>query len=319
MGYQYKPSELAVLSQFAGDQPGYAPMETYFRDNRYSPLAPVLQGPADIHTPADYQYNEMQPEGPAPFFRDRNSSQFNTDWHLPPHLFKFEKRAVTTEELFGPPVPTRVDPTNGNFNFYGTLRNYTSLADKARSQHGAYNGYAPPIGDPATGIPSETGPYCPTVWDGYSNGLEKTERRRPNYWLYNVPTYLGEQLRGLVSLTPPMANAFPNRSGGSSAPFMGWGTPLKPYGPLDGLGLPPTHASVGERPYRRNEGVGEIAASFPQYRPEWVGYQRAPVPTAEVMRPQNRLYADLGERWVGGVKHVRCDDDAPEMINGFDV
>lgn len=271
-GYRYKNIKEIVgdFTQGSKSEQLYTPpLRTVNRDMHYS-IEDVMQngvsmGAAAMNDPNYYQYNEFMMEGPLPHFKSR-SAQLNTDLHLPPHLFRPNRRETYHEELYGPPSGRYNPEIYGNANISGRIRNYTSLADKNRLMKGAYNFYTP-VDTVCEESGGNTG--CGSVFDGFSNGMQKTERRRVNYGLERVP-HSEEMLRNLVPLTSPMENVFSNRLGGTSTSYLGLGTMYN----NPNLSDPYTHAGPGEKHYWRNEGVSEVNPQFEQYRQPFIGYQQ---------------------------------------------
>lgn len=300
MPYTYSQQELGMLRQFADGTADAYPLLNSTR-------VPIVDPNNEWST------NPFMEEGPMPMFRDRNAAQFNTDNHLPWNLFKPNRSAVLTEDLIGAPLPVQPEPY-GNKNFAGTLRNYVALADKTRGAHGAYNGYLPPM---------NVGESYPTVWEGFGNGFEQTERRRRAYNLVQVPFHPGVLQRGKVPLQSPMCHVWPNRDRFYSNTFAFPGSIYNPASAdsadaaacvvnVNGNDYEAyTHAGVGERRYRKNEGVGEVNARFEAYRPEWHGYQWVPNEgghVTSVMRPTNKQLMEEGIRWTGNKKFIYPDD-----------
>jgi hypothetical protein len=292
MPYSYTSKDTQTLKEFA-----YGPTDAY-------PLLTDHRNRVSEPNPSnEWATNPFMEQGPQPLWRDRNSAQFNTDLHLPPNLFKPNRAAVFQEDLTGPPLPVQPEPYH-NKNFMGTLRNYTSLADKVRGAHGAYNGYLPPM--------EKSGEF-PSVWEGFDSGYQKTERRRRNYYLTQVP-YQGELKRNTVPLTPQLCNVWPNRDRFTSNT---WAFPESLYNPayvesgnagacvvdINGHNYEAyTHGGVGEERYWKNEGVGEEYERYDVYRPEWIGYQWIPNEgghVTSVMKPNNKMLMEEGIRWTG--------------------
>lgn len=252
----------------------------------------ISMGGDAMNDPDYYKYNELMPEGPLPHFKTR-SSQLNTDWHLPSGLFRPNRRETYHEEIHGPPSCRYNPEIYGNANISGRIRNHTSLADKGRTMKGAYNFYSPIDSVcPSNTINGVEGGYG-TVFDGFSDGMQKTERRRINYGLERVP-HSEEMLRNLVMLNAPMENTFPNRQGGSSTSYLSLGSLYNPE-----LPSPYTHAGTGEGHYYANAGVSEVNPHFESYRPKWIGYQFIPRESGKsdsIMRFQQRELTENGIR-----------------------
>jgi len=306
IGYRYTNSE-SVLSRFQ-QHPNAETLHNPViypsgRDLHYS-TEELLQngitmGKAAMNDPDYYKYNALAPEGPLAHFKGR-SAQINTDLHLPPHLFKPNRRETYHEELYGAPSERYNPEIYGNGNISGRIRNYTSLADKNRLMKGAMNYYLPTdavCGESGANFFGSNGynnlPFTGSVFDGWSTGMQKTERRRVNYGLTQVP-HSEEMLRNLVPLTSPQENLLSQRSGASSAPYLFMGTLYNPK-----LSEPHSHAGVGQSHYWKNAGVSEINAHFEAYRPEWIGFQFVPRENGKsdsIMRFQNREFTDSGIR-----------------------
>ncbi len=305
LGFKYTNSN-QVLKGFQQNQNAEnmygVPLQPSGRDLHYN-INDLVQngismGQSAIDDPNYFKYNEFMSEGPLPNFKGR-SNQINTDLHLPAHLFKPNRRETYHEELYGP-VNCRYNPEiYGNGNISGRIRNYTSLADKNRSMAGAMNYYLPTdsicgsSGFNFFGQGNDSSPFTGSVFDGFSDGLQKTERRRVNYGLTQVP-HSEEMLRNLVPLTSPQENVFANRQGGSSTSYLFLGTLYNPK-----LNEPYTHASPGLSHYWKNAGVSEVNPRFISYRPEWIGYQQINPEMGKsesIMRFQNREFTENGIR-----------------------
>jgi len=276
----------------------YPPLLTTGRDEFNINKNPnITMGQNAMNDPNYFKQNELYPEGPLPFFRDRNGAQLNTDWHLPSGLFRQNRHETFTEELFGPPSCRYNPEVYGNGAFHGRTRNYVTMADKLRGANGAYNNYVP-LDDEYPGAIANGGPAACSVDKGFSNGMQQTERRRVNYDLARVP-YSEEMLRNLVPLNAPIENVFANRLGGTSSSYLGLGSMYNPE-----LHMPYTHGGTGKKHYWKNEGVHEVNPRFVSHRPKWVGYQqvRAEFGNPEsVMRPQARSFIDNGIRSAEGL------------------
>lgn len=300
-----------ILSGFQRDPMSqvdhYPRLITTGRDMHNLNTGPISMGAAAMNDPHYFDHNELAPDTPLPFFTDRNSAQFNTNLHLQSGLFRPNRHETFHEELHGTPSCRYNPEVHGNGNISGRIRNYTSMADKNRSMKGAYNNYIP-LDDEYAGAqafvssnkagPFPGGPSPCSVKEGYGNGMQKTERRRVNYDLARIP-YSDELLRNLVALNPPMENVFPNRGGGTSAPYAYAGTLYNPQNYM-----PATHAGTGQKHYWRNEGVAEVNPRFPVYRPKWIGYQQIRPEfggSESTMRPQSRALTENGIRTVAGL------------------
>jgi hypothetical protein len=312
-GVRYPPgAQQSILQDFQRNPRSqvdhYPRLITTGRDMHNLNAGPIQTGAAAMNNPAYFSNNELFPDAPLPFFRQRNGGQFNTDWHLPSGLFRQNRHETFSEELHGPPSCRYNPEVYGNANIDGRIRNYTSLADKNRIGHGAYNDYIP-LDDEYPGAeaikfrrggagPFPGGPNPCSVKEGFGNGMQKTERRRVNYDLARIP-YSEELLRGLVLLNPPIENVFPNRHGGAGAPYLAMGSLYNPQ-----LHMPSTYGGPGQKHYWRNEGVDEVNAHFPIYRPKFIGKQMIYPEFGEsnsVMRPQARAFTENGVRTPAGL------------------
>ena len=315
-GYQYTPPvQDQILQDFQRNprsQVDYYPrLITTGRDMHNLNVGPIKTGAEAMNNPLYFANNELFPDAPLPFFRQRNGGQFNTDWHLPSGLFRQNRHETFHEELHGPPSCRYNPEVYGNADIAGRIRNYTSIGDKNRLMKGAYNNYMPlddeypgaeaiAQGGGGMGIPG--GPNPCSVKEGFGDGMRKTERRRVNYDLARIP-YSEELLRGLVLLNPPIENVFPNRAGGTGAPYLGMGSLYNPE-----LAMPATHAGTGQKHYWRNEGVDEVNAHFPVYRPKWIGYQQIYPEfghSTSTLRPQARTFTENGIRTPAGLYGIR--------------
>lgn len=325
IGYRYTNSE-SVLSGFQ-QHPNAETLHNPViypsgRDLHYN-IDELLQngitmGKAAMNDPDYYKYNALAPEGPLAHFKGR-SAQINTDLHLPPHLFKPNRRETYHEELYGAPSARFNPEIYGNGNISGRIRNYTSLADKNRLMKGAMNYYLPTdavCGESGANFFGSSGygnlPFSGSVFDGWSTGMQKTERRRVNYGLTQVP-HSEEMLRNLVPLTSPQENVFSNRWGGSSTSYLSLGSLYNPK-----LNEPYTHAGVGQSHYWKNAGVSENNHWFEKYRPRWIGKQEIRPEMGKsdsIMRFQNRELIDSGIR--SNTSNNNLYQDNPNTYNMY--